>query len=97
MPKSDYVPADKITKSVLLDLAAKYPVIWTYVREKKTRKLYFSCDNGKATLILSVTLGPRFPTWSMDLLNSALKRAGINPTVAESEAFKPPPCSVLLG
>ena len=33
---------------MLLDLAAKYPVLWTYPH-KKTQKLYFSIDNSSAT------------------------------------------------
>src|SRR5271157_66309 len=49
-PRSDYVAADKITRWVLLDLAAKYPVIWTNVcKKRKPTKLYFSIDNSTAT------------------------------------------------
>jgi hypothetical protein len=47
-PHSDYVAPDKITKSVLLDLAAKYPVVWSNAC-KKPKKLYFSVDNSTAT------------------------------------------------
>jgi hypothetical protein len=46
-PRSDYVAADKITKPLLLDLATKWPVMWTYHPRKN--KLYFSCDNSTST------------------------------------------------
>ena len=45
---------------------------------------------GLATLIHSVTTGPHYPSWAWDLLASALKRAGIQPPIVESDAFKPP-------
>lgn len=49
-PRRDYVPAEKITKKVLLGLAAKWPVIWTYaLKNARNPKLYFSCDNSTNT------------------------------------------------
>jgi hypothetical protein len=41
-------------------------------------------------LIHSITTGPNFPGWALGLLQSALSRAGINPPLAESSAFKSP-------
>ena len=47
-PHSDYLAADKITKSLLLELAAIWPVLWTPAR-KNPPKLFFSCDNSENT------------------------------------------------
>jgi hypothetical protein len=49
------------------------------------------------TLIHSVTTGPHFPGWAWELLTSGLKRAGINPPVLESDAFKPPTAQFIEG
>jgi hypothetical protein len=49
------------------------------------------------TLIHSVTTGPHFPGWAWELLTSGLKRAGIDPPVLESDAFKPPTAPFIEG
>ena len=49
------------------------------------------------TLIHSVTTGPHYPSWGWDLLASALKRAGIQPPIVESDAFKPPTARYIEG
>jgi hypothetical protein len=48
-------------------------------------------------LIQSITTGPNFPTWAWKLLSKALARAGINPPVIESNAFKPPDARFIEG
>jgi hypothetical protein len=47
-------------------------------------------------LVESITLGPKFPTWSRGILESALSQAGINPRVLPSEAYKLPPESRIV-
>jgi hypothetical protein len=49
------------------------------------------------TLIHSVITGPHFPGWAWELLTSGLKRAGIDPPVLESDAFKPPTALFIEG
>lgn len=49
------------------------------------------------TLIHSVTTGPHYPSWGWDLLASALKRAGIQPPIVESDAFRPPTARFIEG
>jgi hypothetical protein len=49
------------------------------------------------TLIHTVTTGPHYPGWARDLLASALKRAGINPPIVESDAFRPPTSRFIEG
>jgi hypothetical protein len=48
------------------------------------------------TLIHAITTGPDFPGWAMELLQSALSRAGLNPPLNESSAFKSPEARFIL-